>query len=276
MPYEAASTVELGLDDVAIALGPGLLGSHLGVAFHLENGTPTLLDLAFHKLLRVGTYPGNPGEWSITTVPLPQPLGLQVLSMLRMFTESFQKTGHQEITYGVNLKLTEGSIGQNGEYQAPPGSDGHTCSTFIAELFRAARVALVKLDNWPDTEQNRAWGEAVVCMLKVYGKKNTGTQAVAQAKAVAKNVSGKRLLPEEVAAAGLLPLDQLPAEQPALVAPARTALAEMQAVCNIAAPGDYKHCVDGYRHKVVEIERRAAQATAQVDTKAQTEMQHKG
>lgn len=252
MPYRAATEVDLGPDDVAIMLGPGVLGSHLGVAFRTEDGVATLMHLGFHKFFKVEPYPTDSRLWSAAVVPLPPELGVQVLSLLRVYAEKFLRTGQPRPDYGINLKLTEGSIGPDGEYMPPPGSDGHTCSTFIAEAFRAARVPLVKLATWVESEENRAWGEAVVCMLRVYAssRHGAGTKAGAQAKAVAKNNNGFRLLPEEVAAAGQLSIAQLPAEQATLTEPSKVALAEMQAVCSPLEPGDFRHCVDNYRKKL--------------------------
>jgi hypothetical protein len=264
MPYRAATEVNLGADDVAIMLGYGVLGSHLGVAFRLEDGTPKLMHLGFHKLFIIEPYPTIPRLWSAAVVPLPPELGVQVLSLLRVYAEKFLKTGEPRPNYGIALKLTEGSIQADGEYVPKAGSDGHTCSTFVAEAFRAARVPLVKLATWMESEENKAWGEAVVCMLNVYAKSRHGarTKAVAQAKAVAKNNHGFRLLPEEVAAAGQLPISQLPAEQNVLSGPAEVALAEMQAVCDPREPRDYKHCVENYRKKVEGLRQRKAAAQA--------------
>ncbi len=264
MPYRAATEVNLAADDVAIMLGPGVLGSHLGVAFRLEDGTPKLMHLGFHKFFKVEPYPTIPRLWSAAVVPLPPELGVQVLSLLRIYAEKFLKTGEPRPNYGIALKLTEGSIHADGEYVPREGSDGHTCSTFIAEAFRAARVPLVKLATWVESEENKAWGEAVVCMLNVYAKskRGTGTKAAAQAKVVAKNNHGFRLLPEEVAAAGQLPISQLPAKQDALSGPAELALAEMQAVCDPTDLAEYKHCAESYFRKLEALRQQKLDAQA--------------
>jgi hypothetical protein len=255
MPLMAATELDLGPDEVAILLGPGTLGSHVGVAFRNEEGVPTEMDLAFHRLVRVRSFPCAAGAWSAAVVSIPAPLDAMVLSMLRVYAEKFHRRELPHPTYGIALKLTEGSLTADGEYTPPPGSDGHTCSTLVAEAFRAARVPLIDLSTWVEKDEHKAWGDAVVCMLKVYAdsKIGSGTKAVAQAKVVAKQKSGHRLLPEEVAAAGQLPFNQRPAAQPALVEPAARAMDEMRQVCKEQDPGAYKHCVENYRKKILDL-----------------------
>jgi len=262
MPYQAATAVNLGPEEVAIMLGPGMLGSHLGVAFRTEAGIAMLMHLGFHKFFLVEDYPTTPRAWSAAVVPLPPELNAQVLSLMRVYAETFLKTGEPRPNYGIALKLTEGSIQADGEYIPNEGSDGHTCSTFVAEAFRAARVPLVKLATWVEREENKAWGEAVVCMLNTYAKTSGGadTKAGDQAKAVSKNNNGFRLLPEEVAAAGQLDIRQLPAAQAAVAESASIALADMQSVCDPSEPGPYKHCVDNYRKKIETLRQQKAAA----------------
>jgi hypothetical protein len=265
MALVAATELDLGPDQIAILLGPGVLGSHVGVAFRTEEGAPIEMDLAFQRLMRVQSFPSRVGAWSAAIVPLPTPLDAMVVSMLRNFAEKFRIRGQHHPTYGIALKLTEGSITPEGLYAPPAGSEGHTCSTIVAEAFRAAHAPLVDLSTWTESDEHKAWGEAVVCMLKVYAgtKRGSGTKAGAQAKLVAKNNSGHRLLPEEVAAAAQLPLDKRPASQPALVALAARAMDEMRPVCQEQDPGDYKHCVENYRKKVVALRERTAHSAEQ-------------
>lgn len=252
MPYQAATEVSLGIEEVAIMLAPGVLGSHLGVAFRTDDGAATLMHLGFHRFFKVEHYPIRTRAWSAAIIPLPPELGAQVLSLLRVYAEKYQRTGQPKPDYGINLKLTEGSIHPDGEYVPREGSDGHTCSTFVAEIFRAARVPLVKLSSWDENDENKAWGEAVVCMLKAYSgtKFGIGSMAVAQAKLIAKHNTGLRLLPEEVAAAAQLPIADLPATQTVVAGPSQVALGEMRAVCDREDAGIYKNCVDNYEKKV--------------------------
>jgi hypothetical protein len=269
MPYLAAEQVQLGPEDVAVTLAYGALGCHLGVAFQVEDGTSMVLDLAFHRKLRVLPYPGPPGLWSAAIVAFPPTLASQVVSLLRNFIENFQTKGRPHPDYGLNMKLTVGTIQADGEYVVPEGSDGHTCATLVAEAFRAARVPLVDLLTWQENDESRAWGEAIVCMLKAYAKQKVGvgTQAIAQAKVVAKNNYGLRLLPEEVAAAAELPLDQRPAQQSALRQPAQVAVEQMRAVCTAPANrGPYQHCADQFHKKLTEIAvKKVSEVSAQAE-----------
>ena len=126
--------------------------------------------------------------------------------------------------------------------------------------FRAARVPLVDLSTWPETEENKAWGEAIVCMLLRYAKERPESQAFGHAKLVEKNNYGARLLPEELAAAGQLPLTQLPAPHAALIVPSQVVHAEMHAVCKETGPGIFAKCVDAYRKKRAAIQANASAA----------------
>src|SRR4051812_24975876 len=116
MPYRASTEVNLGLEEVALMLGPGVLGTHLGVAFRADEGAALVMHLAFHKLFRLEQYPTTAGDWSAAIVPLPPPLARQVVSLLRVYAEKFQRTGLPQPDYGINLKLSEGSIQPDGEY----------------------------------------------------------------------------------------------------------------------------------------------------------------
>lgn len=265
MPYQPAAALALGLEEVAIALGYGALGSHLGVAFRQVDGKPVVMELAFHRRLRVEDYPGPPGLWSASVVPMPVVLARQVVSLLRNFAREFQRTGEPQPEYGVNLKMTSGSIGADAEYVPREGSDGHTCSTFVAEAFRAARVPLVDLSTWPQGDpKHKAWAEAVVCMLLVYAKAHPETQAFGHANTVRKSANSGRLLPEEVAAAGQLEIAQLPASHAAVAERANAVLAEMRAACVDFGGGDFAKCVEAYRKKLAAIEAKAGgQAGAQ-------------
>ncbi|MNL07000.1 hypothetical protein D3C87_1276580 [compost metagenome] len=263
MPFQAASNVAIGEDEVAIVLRYGVLGTHLGVAIQGEDGVPVVMHLAFHRLFRKEAYPGQPGEWSAAIVPLPPVASASVVAILRGLGDQFAGKGGGGPNYGINLKLSLGSIQQDGLYVPPNGSDGHTCATIVADTFRSARAPLVDLETWLDSDENRIWGKAIECMLLAYAKDKPVTQAYGQAKIVKANNQGFRLLPEEVAAASQLPVAQRPAAQAALAQLCTQAVAEMQQAC--AGPldaGIFTKCVKQYEQELVQLaaKRKAAAA----------------
>lgn len=265
MPYLAASNVAIGPDDVAITLGYGALGTHLGIAFQDDDRKPVIIDLAFHRIFRETPYPGHVGQWSAAIVPLPPFASASLVAILRAMRDQFAGKHGAGPNYGINLKLGQGAIGEDKRYVPPPGSDGHTCATIIAEAFRAARLPLVDLDTWQPSEENVIWGNAIACMLRAYAKVRPESQAFGQVKAVQANNQGFRLLPEEVAAAGQLPAPQRPAPQGALANGARQAAAQMRAACVPPEdPGIFEKCAKEYETKLAKLEaNRKAAADAQ-------------
>ena len=262
MPFQAASSIAIGEDEVVITLGYGVLGTHLGVAIQGEDGVPVVMHLAFHRLFRKDAYPGQPGQWSAAIVPLPPVASASVVAILRALGDQFPGKGGSGPNYGINLKLSLGSIQEGGLYVPPEGSDGHTCATIVADTFRSARTPLVDLNTWRDSDENRIWGQAIECMLLAYAKKEPATQAYGQAKIVRANNEGFRLLPEEVAAASQLPLVQRPAAQAALAQLCQQAVAEMQQACTEPPEGGiFTKCVKQYEEALAQLVAKREAAT---------------
>lgn len=269
MPLQAASTVAIGPEDVAITLSHGALGAHLGVAFRMEDGSAVIVDLAFHRLFRRQPYPGPAGMWSAAIVPFPPVASSAIVSILRLMAEKLPGKGAAGLNYGVNLKLSVGTVQPDGTHVPREGSDGHTCATIIAEAFRAARVPLVKAEEWVEAEEHVIWGEAIECMLLAWAKVNPSSQAFAQAKVVKNNNKGFRLLPEEVAAAAQLPIGERPAAQADLVKLAPASLKEMSTVCVAPEPDNrFAACAKRFYERTAAL---AAKEKAAAEKKAAAE-----
>lgn len=236
MTFQCASTLEFGSEQVAIAVRPGLLGSHLGIAYS-AHGKQYLLHLAFHKLLLNDPYPQPVGEWAVKVIDLPPIAASQLVALLMAIAPN--KNG---LPYGINLIAGMGAINEMGEYVPQSNSDGYTCSSFIAELLRKIAFPLIRLESWATDSENILWGDAVICLLKAYG---ASADHVAS---VEKNNNGRRLRPEEVAAAAEMPAVKRPATQDMVRARAPVLMTEVQAICNPAplAPPNMRPCIDAY------------------------------
>lgn len=243
MTFQCASTLEFGSEQVVIAICPGLLGNHLGIAYS-AHGKRHLLHLAFHKLLLNDPYPPPVGEWAVKVIDLPPIAASQLVALLMAI--ALNKNG---LPYGINLIAGMGAINEKGEYVPQSNSDGYTCSSFIAELLRKIAFPLVRLDSWTSNNESILWGEAVVCLLKAYG---APAEHVAS---VEKNNSGLRLRPEEVAAAAEMPAVKRPATQDMIKARASVLMKEVQAICHLAspAPPSMQPCIDAYASGLAAI-----------------------
>lgn len=259
MIYEGAASVAIGSEDVAITITYGMFGHHLGIAF--GNGSdkaPKLVHLAFHRLLKIDDFPGE--NWAAKIIPLPTDLSAQIVALLHGLSSTHFVANKNTLNYGINVVCNLGSFTGDGEYVPPENADGHTCSSFVADIFASLGVPLVDLTTWTlENPENEAWKDAVVCLLRAWAKTRhgTGTEAVAQAKAVAKVREPLRLTPEEVAAAGSLPLNRRPASQNTVAPIAAQIAAELSSVCKqTAPPQEFEHCVKKYSDSITALRQR--------------------
>lgn len=258
MPYLSAADVPLNGDQVAMAITYGTFGSHLGVALRDENGAAKLLHLAWHRMLSRDEYPQD--NWAAQVANLPASAMSLVAPVIRGMLCQYEDI-KGEPRYGVNLYAGRGAVRANGDYLTGPGSDGHTCSSFVADIFNGAGVPLVDLDSWLPTDQNKAWGEAVACCLERWGQVHQIAEMPVHVAAVRANNQGLRVLPEEIAAAAVLPdAGRNPAKQDDVRAAATEVLQQMQRVCERGgAYPPFQPCVDAYEAALATI---AAKQTA--------------
>lgn len=203
MTYELARDVPLAANDVAVCMTHGLFGTHLGVAFRNENGQAKLVHLANHLSMKVEDYPAE--NWIAKVVPFHHDETLQILPFLRVFSEKLETKGSGEIEYGINIVAGRQAFDANGDYHAERGKSGYTCATIVVDFFYDPGLELLKAEEWETNDANKAWGDAVVCMLKAGGRASEE-----HIQAVAASNLGKRITPEEVAAAAARPRNERP------------------------------------------------------------------
>ena len=131
------------------------------------------------------------------------------------------------VPLGLNFRAAAGSFKQ-GTYEAPSGSDGLTCASFVAEVFRDAGYKLVDEATWPQTFENLQWGNAVHKSLRKQGAQKSRLDEIAL------NNNALRLHPFEVGAVGEMPSAQWPVTYPR----ARQAAAQLTELWNQLVPAE--------------------------------------
>lgn len=241
MPFECACNVHFSKEQVVIALGRGLFGSHLGLAFHTFKDGPKVLHLRTHKQLAVDPYPEGGQCWAVHLVDLPPRASKQFVGIVRGLAAKRPHVG-----YGLNFLAGKDAFDEKGTYKPPKGFDGFTCSTLIAEIFRFAALPLLDTATWLPNPKNTAWEKAVCCMLE-----NTGVD-LDHVESVCRNACGIRVRPEEVASAAAMPIAARPAKFDAVILDADAALSIMRQICpEWPVPSHLAKCVETYETGLV-------------------------
>jgi hypothetical protein len=250
--FECASTIDVGREQVAIAIQAGILGSHLGLMFRDADGVMTTFHLAFHRLVVVDQQPPAPGEWLACVIPFGEQRAKRVASTIRGMAKvhKLYPFGESPVDYGLSLLLGQGAISKEGVYSPLPGRDGFTCATLLADLLQRSGAKLVDPKTWVGSPKGEAWGRAIVCMLRAW---RSATEEHVQK--VERGNAGVRMRPEEVAAAGET-YEGKPKSQAELAARAIEVFDEVQHRCAAAAePSDpaMKACVVTYMDEVATL-----------------------
>lgn len=198
MAFSHASTFAIAKEEVAIALMPGAFGSHIGIVFHTAKDGIQLLHLRFHHQLATDVFPPE-GGCIASCLPMPPLASKQVIGIIRAIAKRKPK-----IPYGIDFIRAKNSFDGTGKYAPPRGSTGLTCATFITEVFRAAAVPLIDEGSWEYGDENVAWGEQVVALLK---KCQVPADHIV---AVEASINGLRVRPEEVGATCEFPFRMRP------------------------------------------------------------------
>lgn len=191
MAYVDAKAFAFSKDQIVVALSPGLFGGHLGVAFHSPHG-PKLLHLAFHRKVVTEDFPPTRACW-IAAAAKVHPINAKFVgAVVKAISEN-----KPEVNFGLNIFASNGSFDHKGNYTAPPGSDGLTCATFVAQIFADAGLPIVDITTWKPRDEDIAWGNAVCDELR---DANATQEHIDTVRA---NITGLRVRPEEVAYAAV-------------------------------------------------------------------------
>ena len=199
MTFVDAKSLSIEPGQIAVGLTHGDFGAHVGLIFHSAKDGLKLLHLRFHLDLVAEHYPPAFQCWIGTIPDLHKTNAKFLVGIARKIA-----TRPPSIKFGINAFKANGSFDSNGRYHAPKGSDGLTCASFVAQLFRAYAIDLVDIQSWHERPEDVEWGNAVCDLLK---KKGATDDHVA---AVRGNINGIRLRAEEVAFAADVPSKERP------------------------------------------------------------------
>lgn len=220
MSFQAAATLTLAKNELAIGITHGAFGGHTGIAFVSAKDGQQILHLRWHKKLAADPFP-VPGEcWTACKLALPPALQIQLVGIVRAVAKR-----RPEIRYAVDSIAGMGSFDANGNYKVPKGSLGLTCASLVTELFRAARAPLLKEATWPEKPENVEWANGVVKLLE---QTKAEPDHIA---AVKKSVPLIRIRPEEVGGAATLPNNERPADFEKVSAIAPDVMKKLHEVC---------------------------------------------
>lgn len=169
--------------------------THAGIA-HRSAGRLEVLHLASHEFL---CNEADDGSW-IFAIPRLQyeEDGEYLAGFCRRIHRS---NGRGNIPYSFEWQADASFDRDSGRFVAPIGTEGLTCSTFVATVFRAAGRPLLVLDSWPadatrEDIEAREWG---LRMWRASGR----ASLAAQAGAIEPSILARRVNPEQVAGACL-------------------------------------------------------------------------
>lgn len=223
MPFISISDLSLARESVAVAVSDGAFGSHIGIVFHSVKEGLQVLHLGWHHKLLIENLPQTPPQcWIAAVSPMPVETSKAFVSILRSLSKRLP-----QIKYGIDFMASKNSFDPAGRYKAPKGSDGLTCSTFVMELFRAAKLPLIKDETWPITADNTLWGQQICDLME---RKKVDPDHIAH---VRSNIKGLRIKPEEVAAASQHVIEGRPIDFETVTPGATQVMADLKRVCGL-------------------------------------------
>lgn len=223
MAFARLAAVPFGVNEVAIAVTGSRLGAgHIGLGFHSAKSGPQIIHLSWHRELKVDSIDSklHPGCWAAKAIDIPGPASKQLVALVRAIA-----TKRPTINYGINLLNSFGSFNANGIYKPLKGNNGLTCATFVADILAAGSIRLLKIDTWPRSDENIAWGEDVCSKLLKHGADQ------AHIEAVRKSNTGLRLRPFEVAGATQLPRANWPVNYEQVQEASRSVAQSLEELC---------------------------------------------
>ena len=219
MAFDHANGRAITPSQLAVGISRGDFATHIGLVFTDAKKQMKLIHLAWHKRIKVDEYPTT-GCWVASIPDIPPTTAKAFIGVLRKLAKR-----QPQIPYGIDVLGAFGSFSPDGDYKAPKGSDGLTCTTFVSELFRAVGIPVIAEATWP-AGVNTEWAQKV-CELLI----RTGAEADHVA-AVQANAAGLRIRPEEFGAAVDRPYAQWEIDYPQ----AEAGAVEVMAVLNLRCP----------------------------------------
>lgn len=187
-------------------VGVGILIKHVEAAQHhvgilykdpdAAEPRPMVLELRWHHIVAAEKATASGGY--LWVEPEMEPERAYVLAKLCRRIAENHVTGPSRIAYA--LKYQGGRFDDDGVFVSEGGL-GLTCATFVMALFASRGSPLVDWHDWRVREEDRAWLDHVVEMLR--HRKSRATKEHIDAVNEEAKKGCARFRPEEVAAAGV-------------------------------------------------------------------------
>ena len=153
----------------------------------LDGGEPWIVHLAFHHRLTY-EHPTDSYLW--------QNIALDGIN--RHVVAAWLGDGHihpNDVPYGIDATGVCFDK-ETGAFLEPPIGKGLTCATFITAVLRHLGFPLIQEATWPQRDDDIAWQEMILDVLKKYASDE-------HVEATRKDIGAKRFRPDEVVGAAI-------------------------------------------------------------------------
>jgi hypothetical protein len=166
--------------------------THAGIA-HRTNSRIKILHLASHEILRNDD---DDGEWVFIVPSIHIEDQNHIAGLCRRI---FRVNGRGSVPYSFQWEPDVFFDFDTGQFLTPSTTDGLTCSSFVAAIFRSARSPLVQVDTWPQiaTEEDIIARRWVLRMWRDSGWPNL----IIRADEIEPSIRAARVSPGDVAGA---------------------------------------------------------------------------
>jgi len=142
----------------AVAVIPDNRG-HTGIVYSDEAEESWLLHLAFHHQLQRDLLDGTCG-WILSGASIPKERLEHVAAMCARVWQRYEVGG---LPYG--FRYVASRFNEEGVFVLGADERGLTCATFVLAVYRAVGLELLKLDEWPQREEDQERFEALMRLL---------------------------------------------------------------------------------------------------------------
>lgn len=171
--------------------------SHVGLLVR-HRGTPFICHLAQHRNLLFEPVTG-PFVWDDCHFLDADP---QSATAIAAFIVSLgtNPTNVRAISYGIRYPRRR-VFNANGTVNHLHHGAGHTCATFVMEIFEHFGIELLNKGRWKGRVADRIWQRKIIKTIENAAKERQSVELQQHADALKKNVGAARYRPEEVASA---------------------------------------------------------------------------
>lgn len=164
---------------------------HIGILFRGPDNHIKFLHLEWHHRLKCEP-PRDNFLWLQS--PLDEPNRDAIAAYCELVAE---KGKNDQIPYGIDLDGS-GFDPDTGKFDSSNEYAGLTCASFVIQIYRALRIPLVDLSNWPARKNDRNWQRSIIARLEESGRASS-EHISKQKDLLGRGVA--RFKPEEVASA---------------------------------------------------------------------------